>query len=215
MSKRNSAIVLAFLAASLSTPALADEETGGYFGIGAGVTMADMDGGAIDADLATLGLTTRTTVDDQDFGFKVFGGYRFNRNIAIEGAYTNFGKFSSHTDVLAGGSGTGKGEWTPWSLNVSGVGIIPLGETFEIFGRAGASFWNLDFDFTASGPGGTGTASESSSGVSGLLGAGVAINFGRRVALRAEYERHFDVGDDDTGGSSDLDMFSASMVFRF
>jgi hypothetical protein len=75
--------------------------------------------------------------------------------------------------------------------------------------------WNLDFDATASGPGGTATASESESGVSGLLGAGVSINFGRKIALRAEYERHFDVGDEDTTGTSDIDMFSASMVFRF
>lgn len=190
-------------------------DQGGYVGFAIGQSRANVDKGDIDSAFAALGLGSTTSVDETDIGFKVYGGYQFNRNFAIEGGYTDFGKATSHTIVTSGGSGTGDAEWKAWSIDVSALGILPLSDQFSLFGRGGISLWNLDFNFTAIGPGGIGIASESKSGVSPLLGIGATFNFTPQFALRAEFERHFSVGDSDTTGKSDLDLISLGLQFRF
>jgi OOP family OmpA-OmpF porin len=190
-------------------------EQGGYVGFAIGQSKAKIDQGDIDSAFASLGLGASTSVDDTDIGFKVYGGYRFNRNFAIEGGYTDFGKFTSHSVVTSGGSGTGDGEWKAYSIDLSALGILPLNERFSLFGRAGLSLWNMDFTFTAAGPGGVGIASESRTGFSPLLGIGATFNFTRQLALRAEFERHFSVGDSDTTGKSDIDLISLGLQVRF
>lgn len=189
-------------------------DTGGYIGVSVGTSKADIDQGELDRSLASLGVGGTTTIDDKDTAFKIYGGYQFNRNFAIEGGYTNLGKFTSNTIITSGGSGTLSGEWKAWSLDFTAVGILPLGESASLFGRAGVSAWSLNTDFRASGPGGVSTFSESSSGVSGLLAIGGAYNFTPQFGLRAEFERHFSVGNDDTG-KSDIDLITVGLVYRF
>lgn len=190
-------------------------DTGGYFGVAAGQSKADLDEDEFNSDLAALGFGATTTADDTDTGFKLYGGYQFSKSFAVEGAYTNYGKFTAHSVITSGGSGTIDAEWSGFSLDASALGILPLGEKFSLFGRAGVSVWSLDFDFTASGPGGTASLSESESGVSPLLGLGAAFNITENIAIRAEFERHFDVGDEDSTGTSDIDLISLGLQFRF
>ncbi len=190
-------------------------DTGGYIGISAGQTMSDVDAASADAALGSLGFGSSTTGDETDIGFKLYGGYRFNRNFAVEGGYTDLGKFTAHSVITAGGSGTADWEWDGYSIDVAALGIFPVNERFEIFGRAGLGIWNLDFSFTASGPGGTGIASDSDSGVSPLLGFGAALNINPQIGVRVEYERHFKVGGDDTAGDSDIDLISLGVLFKF
>lgn len=212
--KRFSAAALILLGGFLAVPASA-AETGGYFGVAAGQTKADLDEEEFNSDLAALGLGATTTADDTDTGFKIFGGYQFTRNFAIEGGYTNLGKARLDSVITSGGSGTVDGEWKGFSIDVAALGIIPLGDRFSFFGRAGVSIWTLDADVTVSGPGGTSTISESESGVSPLLGIGAAYNITEKITIRAEYERHFDVGDENTTGTSDIDLISLGVLFRF
>jgi OOP family OmpA-OmpF porin len=190
-------------------------ETGGYFGVAAGQTKAGIDEDEANSDLAALGLGATTTVEETDTGFKIFGGYQFTRNFAVEGGYTNLGKATLHSDITSGGIGTADGEWTAFSIDLAALGIIPFGDRFSLFGRAGVSIWSLDADFTGQGPGGTATESESKTGVSPLLGLGAAFNITESISLRAEYERHFDVGDEETTGTSDIDLISLGVLFRF
>ena len=210
-------LVSAFvLAGGFIVPAsqAAAADPGGYIGFAVGQSRVDIDAGQINAELASLGFGANTSVDQTGTGFKLYGGYQFNPNFAVEGGYTSFGKATSHSVITSGGSGTGDGRWKGYSLDFSAVGILPLND-FSLFGRAGLSFWSLDFDFTASGPGGTISPSESDSGVAPLLAIGAAYNFTPRFALRAEYERHFNVGDDDTTGQSDIDLFTVGLQYRF
>ncbi|MEO8009277.1 MAG: outer membrane beta-barrel protein [Betaproteobacteria bacterium] len=97
---------------------------------------------------------------------------------------------------------------------MSALGILPLGDQFSLFGRTGLGFWNLDFKFSASGPGGTASASESETGVSPLLGIGTTFNFTPQFSLRGEFERHFSVGKDDTTGKSDIDLITLGLQYR-
>jgi OmpA-OmpF porin, OOP family len=214
MNTRIIAAALVVTGGLLAGPAVAADQ-GGYVGFAIGQSRAKVDQGEIDSSLASIGLGSSTSVDDTDIGFKVYAGYQFNKNFAIEGGYTDFGKSTSHSVITSGGSGTADGEWKAWSIDLSALGILPLNEKFSLFGRGGLSLWNLDFTLTANGPGGTASASESKSGVSPLLGIGATYSFTQQLALRAELERHFSVGDSDTTGKSDIDLISIGLQFRF
>ncbi|MGO1001558.1 porin family protein [Lysobacter sp. CA196] len=55
------------------------------------------------------------------------GGYRFNRHFALEGSYH---------DLLGDVSRRGIGSFDARSLQISALGILPIGERFELFGKA-------------------------------------------------------------------------------
>lgn len=68
--------------------------------------------------------------DFKDSSWKIFGGYRINRNFAAEGFYTNWGEISVRSGVTSATA-----EQT--SLGIAGLGILPLGPQFEVFGKLG------------------------------------------------------------------------------
>ncbi|HVY04515.1 MAG TPA: outer membrane beta-barrel protein [Burkholderiales bacterium] len=191
-------------------------ETGGYIGVGIGQSRIDLDENEINSAFASLGLGATTSVDKTDIGFKVYGGYQFNRNVALELGYTDFGKFTSHSIVTSGGSGTLDAEWKAYAVDLSVLGILPLGQSgASLFVRGGGGAYKLKFDATAVGPGGTASTSESKSGFAPLLGLGATYDFTPNFGVRAEIERHFDLGDEDTTGKGDVDLISVAVQFRF
>ena len=74
---------------------------------------------------------TLTSCKDTDTSWKVLGGYRFNRYVAAEATYVEWGEVTASTstgvDVAA--------EQHSYGLAV--VGTLPLGRGFELFGKAG------------------------------------------------------------------------------
>lgn len=76
--------------------------------------------------------TTRFTVcDDSDTSWKLLGGYRFNRYVGVEASYIDWGevtaRFNTGAQVAA----------KQHSYGLAAVGTVPLGERFELFGKAG------------------------------------------------------------------------------
>ena len=133
--------------------------------------------------------------DDSDTGYKVFGGYRFMKYFGVEGGYMSFGEPSdevSGIDVSI--------EATGW--DAFAVGILPLGERFEVFGKLGLIFWDSDVDVSGAG-------SDSDSGSDTAYGVGGAFLIGEHFAIRAEYEI-FDIED-----TEDVNMFSVGAEWRF
>ncbi len=53
------------------------------------------------------------------------------------------------------------------------------------------------------------------SGVSPILGLGAMFNVSSNLAIRADWERHFAVGDDSTTGESDIDLITIGAQFSF
>ena len=112
--KLSATIVLATCAAA-ALPALA-ADNGGYVGLSAG--KADWKASSING----------VTGDSSGTAGKVFGGYQFNKNLAVELGYADLGKF--------GGSGTGSAR--AHSTSVDAVGtfrfllteLVPLGLVF-------------------------------------------------------------------------------------
>lgn len=73
-----------------------DNISGFYLGAGLGTTTFD-DGGAFD--------NTGTTIDTNDSTIKFITGYQFNRIVAIEAQYTNYGDINlNHPAAKVGGS---------------------------------------------------------------------------------------------------------------
>ena len=84
--------------------ASAGTSTGWYGGLSIGQSRAKIDDARITSTLLGAGFTsTSITHDDRDTGYKVFAGYRINRNFALEGGFFDLGKFGfTATTVPAG-----------------------------------------------------------------------------------------------------------------
>jgi len=68
---------------------------------------------------------------DTDTAWKLFGGYRFNRYVAAEGSYVDWGEATAST--ASGAQALARQH----SYGLAAVGTLPLGERFELFGKAG------------------------------------------------------------------------------
>jgi OOP family OmpA-OmpF porin len=169
---------------------------GGYLGIGFGESSADV--------VPTY--TGATSVSDTDTAFKIFGGYEFNRSIALEGGYANFGEA-----VVDYALWNDYEKFEASAFYVAAVGSIPLGPV-SLFGKAGLAHWFVDYtDYWD----GWGTWTDSATGINPMFGFGVKIDAGNAFALRGEFERFLDVGDEYYTGQSDVDVLSISAIFKF
>lgn len=115
--------------------------------------------------------------DENDFAWKIYGGYHFLQFFAVEAAYRDLGSPSTNLPV-----GSTKVDQT--AFDVSGLVGLPLGPLF-VFGKLGAVFWDADVSVDDI------KASDDGTDVSAGLGASLDIT---RIRLRGEVE-YFDIGD--------------------
>jgi OOP family OmpA-OmpF porin len=120
------AITAAILLALSPLTALAD--SGFYVGgsVGSSSLSNDFDGFEVDTDSTA---------------FRLIAGWQLNDFFSLEGGYHNFGELEQSfiddgdpIDISLQADG----------FTLGGTGSIPLGETFALFGRAGAFFWDGD-----------------------------------------------------------------------
>jgi OOP family OmpA-OmpF porin len=133
--------------------------------------------------------------DAQDTGYKIFANYTFAKYLGIEGGYIDFGK---PNDSFAGQNGVIDAEG--WSLY--GVGALPLGDTVELFGKAGVISWDADSIVD-------GLSVGADDGNDLALGVGASWNVTERLGVRAEYD-WFDIPNADN-----VWMASLGLVVRF
>ena len=154
-----------------------------------------------DEDVAA-GLIDSGTVDGKDTGFKLYGGYRVNRHFALEAGYVDLG------EVGYRGTFTGlpvtNGQIETSGLNLSAVGIVPIGQSFSLFGKVGLFLWESEATDLTGGAPFRSTADDTD--VS--FGLGASFDFGRNFSLRGEWER-FEVA------GSDSDLLSVGFAYRF
>ena len=137
-------------------------------------------------------------LDRSDNALGVDLGYRINRNLALEGAYTDLGKFDFSTPA-------GGGEVRPKALSLSAVGILPLQSNWSLYGKAGIAR-------TETKAGGPLDTSDTSNGL--VAGAGVMYDVNRNVFARAGWDHYADVGTDLTGDGR-LNVYSIGVGYRF
>jgi OOP family OmpA-OmpF porin len=207
-------VVAAFALAAAGAHAQAQPaaDRGWYAGIGLGQSKIDFGSNPVPA----FGVTSDTiSADDTDSSYKLLGGYRFNRYLALEGGYTDFGSFSATRRVTAPGSGTVTSNIKTSGVHFDVMGIIPAGDRFEFFGKVGLIRTVTQTDLSTTGSVVLiGPAHSTDYNVSPRIGIGAYVRFTRALGLRIEYEQQ-DIDFQIFGESASVGIASASLVFRF
>jgi OOP family OmpA-OmpF porin len=206
-------IGLGFALASANT--LAQQSTKPWYG-GLSIGQSRVQ---FDDNILPIGGATATSLskNETDTGFKAYVGYRLHQNFAVEGGYTDFGKFSVTRTMTAPAAGTVHADVKASGWHVDAVGIWPLQNNFSLFGKLGVIVNEVKTSAGTTGAvafaPGTNT-SPKHSGSNLKLGIGAGYDFTPTVGARVEWERASKLGDDNTG-KGDVDLLSVGVVFRF
>jgi len=172
--KKLLALSFGLLILSVSGIASAGQESGLYLGGAIGSA-------GLDFSVGTVGF------DDDDFGYKIFGGYNFGIipliDLGVEGSYVDFGE-ASNAQIFDYNIGV-----TGWDL--FGVGAVNLGP-IGLFGKVGQVWWKSDSNILQ--------AVLDKSGNDMAYGIGLRFQLGS-IAIRGEYEI-FDIDVVDIGYAS-------------
>lgn len=132
--------------------------------------------------------------DDKASAWKLLGGYRFSRNLAVEATYINWGEVDG-TVRTASGERRVSAEQT--SIGIAGVLSFDVSPQFAVFGKAG--FLKTEQDLPAS--------RQSSRDESEFhFGLGARVGFTPGWAARAEWEKTQKLK---------VDMLSIGVEYRF
>lgn len=170
--------------------------TGFYGGLGAGRT---------DTDIGTAGIAGST--DKNDTAWKLFGGYQFNQNFAVEGGYVDLGK-ASVIGTRGGAPASATLDAQVWQA--SAVGSLPLTPQIALTGKLGLAYADTDTSGNIGGVpfGGNDTK------LAPTYGLGMRYDITKTFGVRGEWER-FRVGSVGLGDKNDSDLYSVSAIFRF
>lgn len=199
-------LLVTTITALVATSAAAQNNTyradeGPYLGAGLGYVTVDND--TFD-DLGSLGANT----DDTDTAYKLFAGYQFNPNFAVEAGYVDFGEFTA--------SANNGFDYADASLEADGftaalVGKLPIQSGFGIYAKLGIIAWDADLKADGNISGTPMSESSGDDGTDPFYGVGAEYVIGS-ILMRAEYER-YDISAD--GEDFTTDLTSASLGYRF
>jgi len=170
-------------------------------------------GGMSIFDSGVSNTTGTAELDEDDFGFKFYGGVNINRIFSLEAHYADIGEASLSGNTgdrfdLEGKtykftkSGTITIEGTSYGLAaMSGYDVT---KWFRPFAKFGVHRWDIEATATSS----TTSSSASDDGIDTFFGAGVQLKIYKGLSIRAEFERF-------NFGSNGGDSFSAGMNYEF
>jgi len=119
-------------------------------------------------------LPSGVSADKRDTGYKLFGGYTVNRNLAVEAGYVDHGKFT----LAGGGTAVGiKG----YGFFADAVGLLPLNDAWTL--RAKLGMFNGHAKTFGLSP------NYSDSGTDWRYGLGASYALNNKVQVRGEWER--------------------------
>ncbi|WP_405231720.1 porin family protein [Lentisalinibacter salinarum] len=151
--------IVIFLLAGLmlGTSALAE---GFYVGGGVGFTQIEDEEDGI-------------SFDDTPIGWRVFAGYEFTPNFALEGGYLDSGEAE---DTILGEDV--EADLTAWTL--TGLGILPINDSWKVFGKLG--YYDGESEVSVLGF----SAEDDESGLT--LGAGTRYDVTQQFSVRADFD---------------------------
>jgi len=191
-----------------------------YIGGGIGYSKFNLD----DSLPSIPGVTFTLSDDDNDLGWKIFGGYQWNPNFAIELGWVDLGEASQTLTFTSPAIGSLNASFKSNGPFFDVLGIIPIGDNFSLHGKIGGYYANNSLDYSGSGPVATllpliaaaGTPlSEDKDEFTWKAGLGARYDFTKNVGARAEWERYFDLDTDHSGGGTDVDLFSINFIYSF
>ena len=161
--------------------------------------------------------------EDTDFGFQITFGYRFNRYISGELGLVQYGDLVSSADAELDFDNNGNFVPANVALSfsaggplISVIGILPIQDKFEIYGRLGYLFGSVEREFTSrvGGERGVSGAAKGDSQVP-VYGVGVSWNINQVYTIRGEYQLVSDLGEASRTGQEDLDVLTVGLIVRF
>jgi OOP family OmpA-OmpF porin len=201
-----------FALAMMANPYAMAQETGWYAGGNIGQTKATIDNAQITSKLVGAGLGVSTlTNQDTGHGNKVFGGYQFGRNFALEGGYFDLGQFGFAATTTP--PGALQGDIRLRGVNLDAVGILPITEKLSVFARVGANYAEARDSFMGTGAVNVLNPTPSKMETNPKIGLGLQYRLTESLALRAEIERYRI--NDAVGTRGDVDIASVSLVYYF
>ncbi len=186
---------------------------GFYAGVGVGGTYTKVDN------------SNTTERKESDFGYKITGGYRLNKNVGLELAYADLGKVSAvATNAIAlvnnvpsalKGTYRFKNAYT-----ASIVGTLPLANKLEAFGRLGIYNVQSELGLEAGGVSAT-LAKKHYTGAN--VGLGLNYELTPNLNLKGEWESYTGVKTPSyttTAGTisedkGDVNLFTAGLSYKF
>jgi len=132
------------------------------------------------------------------------GGYRFAPQFAVEIGLLGAGE---STLAYVGGTTTA----TQSALTAAAVGILPVNDKFEFFGKAGLSF--ITAKITGTGIYAGTYSKETTTNL--MLGFGGQVNFNRNLGLRLQVEGLGKAKASATDPGTDVTVTSLGLVFKF
>lgn len=159
-------------------------------------------------------------------------GYRWGKFFATELGYAKLGEanyrlpmsidvratFSDGSSVTDNFVGERATQFVSAGPTISALGMLPVGQYLDLHVRAGIyladtrvtnRIRDAEFDF-----GNVSHRRVDASQTELFGGIGGAWNINESVVLRVEYQKYFDVGDDEKTGESDIDVFNLSVLFK-
>lgn len=127
--------------------------------VGMGVGASDID------DSASIN-GAQVSMDENDVGWKLYGGMLITDNFGFEAGWTDLG------DMNAGGV-----DIETEGFVAAGLASLPLGEKFSIYGKVGVYFWDQDINTV------------SFDGQDLMYGIGARLRFLDQFHVRLEWER--------------------------
>ena len=163
--------------------------------------------------------------EDNASGFKLFGGYTFNENVAVEISYIDMGEVDANSsstgtffdiaDNAIDGNllATAKASVDAFTLDASLN--FPVASFAAVFVKGGIYAADTKLALSASSSISTENFNDSKTESSTGLHVGIGVNFKvtDAIGLRAEWERLDNV--EANSGESDVDLISASLLYGF
>lgn len=182
-----------FLAAAavltlVCTATSAQAQGRGYYGAASGtLSYWELDGD-IDRNFASK--------DTDDFGWGVHVGYQFTEALGLQVGWVDLGGVDAESPLV-------KGEYSAAGFQAQATGSHALDDSMRLIASAGIYFWDSEFETTS-----ITTNKVEDSGESLTLGLGFEWDLSTYCAGRLEYQRFFDINENDTN------TIVASLVFH-
>ena len=100
-------------------------------------------------------------------------------------------------------------------VTLDAVGILPLQNNFSVFGKVGAYYNETKTDCAAAGALACVRPSAKATETDLKLGLGLQYDFTKTIGARLEWEHFRNVGDRNTTGEGNINLYSVGIVVRF
>lgn len=162
------------------------------------------EGGFIGATLGKADLDVDGYEDATSYSF--LAGYQANENLAFEFSYYSTGEAEySQESFFYGYEESAEIDGPTLSI----VGIAPINERFEFYGRLGVWVWDAEYSFKYSDADFSLEASESEDGNSVFYGLGAQFAAGKNAKISLEFTKY------EAGDEVDIDIDNISVGGRY